>query len=446
MDVASNSEGLRQGEHELFVSRVRYQVAKKGIEVCATYIQEELEGNVSIDNLEKYMEEYEIWSNELICTHRNLVDSVPRGEFKSIVRDCINFCRLHKKMVFTARRLIKEGQPQHAHTHTEEGTRVEKVSVLENVRNISRDISDEKRIHGSVNQVNEQTVDKESPTQRMLEMQGSWGDNVGLPVSGTVAESDGIDTSAAELSSIVESTRLEELAVVPQITAPVPSPRSSLLGTQCMQHADHRESAGLKNFVRACVSPGVTNVKESASSSAIEQLQVQMQHRLRHQQQLLQQQQVIPLQPQQQQMQQHQQLVNDLGDGRGNGTRISHMATLLGVDEVKIAALLVLVCTAYAAVGVPPAAKQHLHPHHAADIERGKDNYLKHSKFRLLGWELEKVSESTEMEVECKNEFLNRNCYKGKSWHLPDGLVLITSLLPHFTCVLDDRRRSTLLD
>ena len=84
-------------EHELFVSRVRYQVAKRGIEVCATYIQEELEGNVSIDNLEKYMEEYEIWSNELICTHRNLVDSVPRREFKSIVQDCINFCRLHKK-------------------------------------------------------------------------------------------------------------------------------------------------------------------------------------------------------------------------------------------------------------------------------------------------------------------------------------------------------------
>ena len=80
------------------------------------------------------------------------------------------------------------------HTHTEEGTSVEKVSVLENVRNISRDISDEKRIHGSVNQVNEQTVDRESPTQRMLEVQGSWGDNVGLPVSGTVAESDGIDT------------------------------------------------------------------------------------------------------------------------------------------------------------------------------------------------------------------------------------------------------------
>ena len=84
MDFSGNSEDSRHGEHELFVLRVRYQVAKRGIEVCATYIQEELEGKDSIDNLEKYMEEYEIWSNELICTHRNLVDSVPKGELKSI--------------------------------------------------------------------------------------------------------------------------------------------------------------------------------------------------------------------------------------------------------------------------------------------------------------------------------------------------------------------------
>ena len=152
-------------------------------------------------------------------------------------------------------------------------------------------------------------------------------------------------------------------------------------------------------------------------------------------------------------MQQHQQLpgqsrqrvhstINGLGDGRCNSTRISHMATLLGVDEVEIAALLVLLFTANVAVWVSPAAKQHLNPHHAAETEAGKDNYQKRSKFSFLGWDLEKVSESTEMEVECKNEVLNRNYYKGKSWHLPDGLVLITSLLPHFNCVLDNKRRS----
>ena len=121
------------------------------------------------------------------------------------------------------------------------------------------------------------------------------------------------------------------------------------------------------------------------------------------------------------------------------------MATLLGVEEVEVAALLVLVCTEYAAVWVSPVAKQHLPPHHAAGIETGKDNYLKRSKFRLLEWESEEVSESTEMEVDFKNEFLNRNCYKGKSWHPPDGSVLITSLLPKFNCVSDDRRWSNFL-
>ena len=361
MDFSGNSEDSRHGEHELFVLRVRYQVAKRGIEVCATHIQEELEGKGSIDNLEKYMEEYEIWSSELICTHRNLVNRVPRGELKSIVRDCINFCRLHKEMVVTARRLIKEGQPQHAHTHTEDGTSVEEVSVSENVRNISSDVSDEKRIPGSVNRIYDQTVERELPisSQGMVEMQGSWGDDVELPVSGTVADSDGIDTSAAEQSSIVESTRLEELAVVPQITAPVPSPRSSLLGTQCMQHAEQSESAGLENCVQAGGSPGVTSISKSVSSSALEQQHQQL--------------------PGQSRQRVHS-AIKGLGDGRGNSTKISHMATLLGV-----------------------------------------------------------------MEVECKNEFLNRNCYKGKSWRPPDGSVLITSLLPQFNCVSDDRRRSNFL-
>ena len=112
------SEGLRHGEHKLFVSNVRYIAAKRGVEVCAIYIQEELEGKCSIATLEKYMEEYEKWSQELKCAHRTLVDRVPRGEFKSIVQDRINFGRLLKKMVFTAKRLIKKRQPQHTHTHT----------------------------------------------------------------------------------------------------------------------------------------------------------------------------------------------------------------------------------------------------------------------------------------------------------------------------------------
>ena len=64
MDFSGKSEGLRHGEHELFVSNVRYQAAKRGIEVCATYIQEELEGNGSIATLEKFMEEYEKWSQD----------------------------------------------------------------------------------------------------------------------------------------------------------------------------------------------------------------------------------------------------------------------------------------------------------------------------------------------------------------------------------------------
>ena len=131
----------------------------------------------------------------------------------------------------------------------------------------------------------------------------------------------------------------------------MPSPRSSLLGTQCMQHAEQKKRAGLENCVRAGGSPGVTSISKSVSSSALEQ--------------------------------QHQQLP---GQSRQriqrscNSTKISHMATLLGV-----------------------------------------------------------------MEVECKNEFLNRNCYKGKSWDPPDGSVLITSLLPQFNCVSDDRRRSNFL-
>ena len=249
----------------------------------------------------------------------------------------------------------------HTHTHTEEGTSVEKVSVSENVRNISSDVSDEKRIPGSVNRIYDQTVERELPisSQGMVEMQGSWEDDVELPVSGTVTESDGIDTSAAEQSSIVESTRLEELAVVPQITAPVPSPRSSLLGTQCMQHAEQRESAGLEKCVQAGGSPGVTSISKSVSSSALEQQHQQL--------------------PGQSRQRVHS-AIKGLGDGRGNSTKISHMATLLGV-----------------------------------------------------------------MEVECKNEFLNRNCYKGKSWRPPDGSVLITSLLPQFNCVSDDRRRSNFL-
>ena len=100
------------------------------------------------------------------------------------------------------------------------------------------------------------------------------------------------------------------------------------------------------------------------------------------------------------------------------------MATLLGVAEVAMAALLVLVYTAGAVVGVSPAAKQPLNPHHAADTEADKDNYQNRSKFSFLGWDLEKVSESTEVEAECKNDFFYRNWYKGRSRHPPDGLVI----------------------
>ena len=114
------------------------------------------------------------------------------------------------------------------------------------------------------------------------------------------------------------------------------------------------------------------------------------------------------------------------------------MATWLGVAEVAMAALFVLVFTAYVAVWVSVAAKQPFNPHHADDTEADKDNY----RNSFLGWDLEKVSESTEMEVECKNDFFCRNYYKGKSWHPPDGLVIITLLL---TCVRDDRRQSTFL-
>ena len=457
MDFSGNREALRHGEHEVFVANVKYQRAKRYligniIEVCATYIQEELEGKGSIATLEKNMEEHEKWSQELKCAYRTLVDRLPRatGEFKSIVQDRINFGRLHKKMVYTARRLIKKRQPQHTHTHTEDGTSGEKVSVSENVRNIS---SEGKIIHSSVNWENRQPVDRDSPTttQRKVEMQGSWGGDVELPVSGTVTEwreaADGIDASAAEQSSRVEN-------------------------------AEQRLRAGSENCVRACVSPGVTSVSasKSASASAIEQLQVQlqqqsqqqlqMQQQLQHQQQLLQQQQVIQLRQRQQietrdphgfsqwnmqaeeskldsslpivhgrsmssgamgggQSRHHvHSTVNGLGDGHCNRTRISHMATLLGVAEVAVAALLVLVYTAGAVVGVSPAAKQPLKPHHAADTEADKDNYQNRSKFSFLGWDLEKVSESTEVEMECKNDFFYRNWYKGKSRHPPDGLVI----------------------
>ena len=89
--------------------------------------------------------------------------------------------------------------------------------------------------------------------------------------------------------------------------------------------------------------------------------------------------------------------VNGLGDGRCNRTTISHMATWLGVAEVAMAALLVLVFTAYVAVWVSLAAKQPFNPHHADDTEADKDKYWHCSKFSFLGWDLEKVSESTEM-------------------------------------------------
>ena len=64
MDFSGNREALRHGEHEVFVANVKYQRAKRYligniIEVCTSYIQEELEGKGSIATLEKNMEEHE---------------------------------------------------------------------------------------------------------------------------------------------------------------------------------------------------------------------------------------------------------------------------------------------------------------------------------------------------------------------------------------------------
>ena len=125
MEYGRNSESLGHDEHELFVSNARYLAAKTGVEVCATYIQQELEGKCSIATLEKYVEEYAKWSQELKNANQAMVDCIPMGELESIVRDCIDFCRPHKRIERAARRLIKQRQPQHTRTHTGDKIRAE---------------------------------------------------------------------------------------------------------------------------------------------------------------------------------------------------------------------------------------------------------------------------------------------------------------------------------